>query len=382
MDNSAKSESNKTLRDEFPIQWMVAHMKKEKFRKGTILFHKGDKADKMYYVNKGTLRLIEINKLIKKGEVIGELGILSPFKERMASAICEDDIELYTVGKDELMTLFNQNPSLALELIQLGIKHLSENLKAETEAKERIESELRIARDIQIHTLPRVFPTFQERKEFDIFASMEPAKEVGGDFYDFFFISENKLCFLIGDVSGKGVPAALFMMITKTLLKANALTGLSPENILSSVNEIIYPDNDTSMFISVFCAILDTQTGEVRIGNAGHDPQLICRDGKNFEYMKLPRSFVLGPMEDSKFASAKLILKPNDVIFLYTDGVTEAMNPQKELFSKKRLQMTLSNLKDKDVTGIIQGVREEIEKFAQGAPQYDDITMLVLKFNG
>lgn len=368
--------------EEFSYKWPLSYMKKETFKKGDSLFKAGDKADKMFYINRGSLRLIEINKIIKEGEVIGEMGIFSPFKQRTASAVCEDDLEAYTMGRDEVIKFFAQDPNLAINLIQLSIKRFIENLKAETQARERIESELRIAREIQTSMLPRKFPPFPERKEFDIFAMMDPAKEVGGDFYDFFFVDKNRLCFVIGDVSGKGVPAALFMAITKTVLKTEALRGLSAEQIISRVNNILYPDNETCMFVTVFCVILDLETGEMQFANGGHNPPLICPIGGSFDFVNVPKGFVVGAMENTQCGSGKMLLSPGDMIFLYTDGVTEAMNPQNHLFSEERLKTCLTKLKDKDITEIIPDMREEIRTFAQDALQSDDITMMALRFNG
>jgi sigma-B regulation protein RsbU (phosphoserine phosphatase) len=261
------------------------------------------------------------------------------------------------------------------------LKQYINDLQETTAAKERIEADLRIAHDIQINVLPRIFPAFPDRKEFDIFAYIEPAKEVGGDLYDFFFIDENRLFFLIGDVSGKGVPAALFMMITKAVIKSEVMRGASPKKILYEANNIISVDNDSSMFVTVFCAVLDVRTGELEYGNAGHNPPLIYRSGQDYEYMDIKGSFVFGPMPDTEFSGGKLKLNPNDVIFLYTDGVTEAMNAQKKLFSEQRLQETLSDLGGSDVKEILPGVRERMREFVEDAPQSDDITMLALKFN-
>jgi len=262
------------------------------------------------------------------------------------------------------------------------LKAYMKELQETTAAKERIESDLRIATEIQTSMLPRIFPPFPDRKEFDIFAAMNPAKEVGGDFYDFFFISENELCLVIGDVCGKGIPAALFMAISKTLIKTEALRGLPPDQILFRVNNILYPDNDLSMFFTGLCVILNTETGEIKLANGGHNPPLISiADGK-FEFVQMHKSLVVAVMPDTKFESQKLTLKPNDVIFMYTDGVTEAMDPEGQLFSDDRLKQFLTNLKYKNPTDIINATRAEIEAFAQGIPQYDDITMLALRFNG
>ena len=257
------------------------------------------------------------------------------------------------------------------------------NLKEATTANERIESDLRIGRDIQASVLPRSFPAFPHRKEFDIFALMEAAKEVGGDFYDFFFITEKKLCFIIGDVSGKGVPAALFMMITKTLLKTIALRDLAPEEILFNANNLIASQNERGMFVTIQCAILDTETGELRIGNAGHNPPLLGRGvGGGYEFIALPEGIVLGAVEDARFSSVTVMLKPADIIFLYTDGITEAMNPGAEIFSDDRLRKTLSSQKGNNITEIVCGVRDEVKKYAQGAPQSDDITIVALQYIG
>lgn len=263
--------------------------------------------------------------------------------------------------------------------------YITDNLVRERrlkEEKKKIENELNVATEIQASMLPRIFPPFPDREDFNIYASMEPAKEVGGDLYDFFLIGESKLCFLIGDVSGKGVPASLFMAITKTLLKTEALRGHPPDEILYRVNNILYPDNDASMFVTIFCVTLDLKTGEMQFANGGHNPPLLCSNGGGIDFMQLPKSFVVGPMPDIEYKSQQMTLEPDDVIFLYTDGVTEAMNPRKELFSEERLKQCLSRLKGKKVKDIIDGVRTEIEDFAQGASQSDDITMLALKFNG
>jgi len=265
-----------------------------------------------------------------------------------------------------------------VESLKLHMKELERT----TAAKERIESELRVATEIQTSMLPRTFPPFPDRKEFDIFATMAPAREVGGDFYDFFFVDEKKLCFNVGDVCGKGIPAALFMAISKTLLKTEALRGLPPDQILAQVNDILYPDNELSMFFTGFCVILNTETGETLFANGGHNPPLMCTADGEFNFIQMSKSLVVGVMPDARFEPQKLVLKPDDVIFMYTDGVTEAENPEEQLFSGDRLKNCLSSLKDREPTYIIKAVRAEIEAFTRGMPQSDDITMLALRFKG
>src|SRR5215471_1317253 len=213
---------------ETAFHWPLARMKRELFRKGEYLFRAGDSADKLFYIARGALRLPEIKKRIPSGQVIGEMGIFSPGKTRTASAVCEEDVEAYTWTFTQVLDFFREDPGLALNLLQVSNKRFIENLKAETEASARIKSQLSVAREIQASMLPRTFPPFPERNEFEIYATMDAAEEVGGDFYDFFFAEKNKLCLIIGDVSGKGVPAALFMAISKALLKSEAMRGYGP----------------------------------------------------------------------------------------------------------------------------------------------------------
>ncbi|TDX58998.1 PP2C family protein-serine/threonine phosphatase [Orenia marismortui] len=254
-------------------------------------------------------------------------------------------------------------------------------LKETVATKERIESELEIASKIQVSMLPRSFPPFPNSDEFDIFASMEPARQVGGDFYDFFFISDNKLCLVIGDVSGKGIPAAIFMAITKTLIKSEALKDISPADIFYNVNNALCKDNDESLFVTAFIGIVDLRTGEFEFANAGHNAPLICRDNKGCSYLKSKDTFILGINEDFKYKTETTQLNPNNVLVLYTDGVIESRNNAKEQYSNQRLQELLSELEDKDVNNIEKVVKDDIKSFTKGAHQFDDLTMLILKFN-
>ncbi len=272
----------------------------------------------------------------------------------------------------------------SFDFMRRSLKDYIKDLKETTAAKERIESELNIAAEIQASMLPRTFPPFPERKEFDIYAMMHPAKEVGGDFYDFFFIDENRLCFLIGDVSGKGVPAALFMAIMKYLLKTEALRGVSPNEVLNRVNQTICPDNETCMFATIFLGILDVKKGIVYFANAGHNPPLLCSKNRGVKLIDVSKGFVVGVMDEVIFESQSLTLAPGDILFLYTDGVTEAMNTDGELFSVERLITSLEDiLKDTDdVTLIVKKVQDKIKDFVKNASQSDDITMVALKFKG
>ena len=262
-----------------------------------------------------------------------------------------------------------------------ALKEYIRDLTETTAAKERIQSELKVATDIQASLLPRIFPAFPERPEFDIFASMDPAKEVGGDFYDFFFIDDNNLCFLIADVAGKGVPAALYMMVTKTLLKSEGQRIGEPDQILSYVNKVLAADNDSCMFVTVFCAILDIKSGEVRFANAGHNPPLII-DSQGARYLALKAGFVLGPMEETTYETERLILQPGDTLFLYTDGVTEATNFADELYGEQQLLAALQSGPQKGLVEMIHNTRSEVTRHANGAPQSDDVTMVAITFRG
>ena len=301
------------------------------------------------------------------------LRLLAAATDEIASG--NFDVELPTVrSKDEVGVLTHD-----FQVMKTSLKEYIKNLTETTAAKERIQSELRMATEIQAGLLPRLFPAFPDRPEFDIFASMDPAKEVGGDFYDFFFIDDTNLCFLIADVSDKGVPAALYMMVAKTLLKSEGQRLGEPDQILSCVNNILASDNDSTMFATVFCAILNTETGEVRFSNAGHNAPIIM-DSQGIRYLTLKPGFVLGPMPDILYKAERLTMKPGDTLFLYTDGVTEAQNGEQELYGEEQLLNALQQAPKEDLTEMIHYIRAEVIRHTNGAPQSDDVTMVAIKY--
>jgi sigma-B regulation protein RsbU (phosphoserine phosphatase) len=305
------------------------------------------------------------------------MGLFSPGRRRTASAVSEETVEAYTMGRDEVVQLFSLNPSLALELMQLSNKRFIQNLRAETEAKERIKSELRIAREIQASMLPRMFP---DRAEFELYATMDAAEEVGGDFYDFFFVNPTKLCLVIGDVSGKGVPAALFMAVSKALLRSEAMRDYPPHEVLARVNQLLCPENQICMYVTVFCLMLDTRTGVAEYCNGGHPAPLVTNESGRVEQLEAPQGAVLGVMENAVYESRRQVLSKGDLLLFYTDGVTEAINPQYQLFSDKRLQSCLTPNSKRPVAEVVAEIRRKIGDYAQGQPQSDDITMLGLRF--
>jgi sigma-B regulation protein RsbU (phosphoserine phosphatase) len=256
-----------------------------------------------------------------------------------------------------------------------------EHLKETTAAKERIESELKIAHEIQMSMVPKIFPPFPDRSEFDIFATLVSAKEVGGDFYDFFFIDDDQLCFAVADVSGKGVPASLFMAVTKTLFKATAGNGGAPGEILARLNAEICRDNESCMFVTFFCAILNIRTGQVDYSNGGHNlPYYLHHSGVT--PLENPGGRALGVVEQSPYMSGRMVLSPGEALLLYTDGVTEAMDSRQRLYSDQRLEQFLASNRDSSPRQIIADLVNDVRRFADGAPQSDDITALALLYVG
>jgi sigma-B regulation protein RsbU (phosphoserine phosphatase) len=321
----------------------------------------------------GLIFIVIIVGFVISGRITGPIQKLGEGARIIGNGNLDKKLEIRTGDEiEDLAKIFNK----MTDDLKLYIK----DLKDTVEAKERFERELKVARDIQYSMLPGVFPAFPDRKEFDIFAMMTPAKDVGGDFYDFFFIDENRLFLCIGDVSGKGMPAALFMAMTKTLLKGAALNGQSPRDILFNVNNALEKDNNSCMFATVFCAILNVSTGELLYSNAGHNRPLLS-DGKAFEFMQMPSGCPVGPfpMTENKFQDMKTSLEPGAFIFLYTDGVTEAMNSKYELFSDAKLRDTLNGLFGETSSGLVEKVRTAVDEHAAGEPQSDDITMLALE---
>ncbi len=263
-----------------------------------------------------------------------------------------------------------------------SLKDYIERLTVTTASKERIESELKVAHDIQMSLLPKIFPPFPDREELDIYALIHPAREVGGDFYDFFFVDDEHLCFVIGDVSGKGVPAALFMAVTKTLLKATCSPGIAPGEILTRVNRELSQENDSCMFVTIFLGLLNTTTGEIFYSNGGHNGPFILRRGKETFPLEGNRGLVLGAMENAVYETGQTRLQPGESIFLYTDGVTEAVNEREELFSDQRLRTEIASLQGNPPGEVVARVAEEIVRFSHHVPQADDITMMMIKFHG
>jgi sigma-B regulation protein RsbU (phosphoserine phosphatase) len=248
--------------------------------------------------------------------------------------------------------------------------------------KQKIEGELSVARDIQMSMVPKMYPKAPEWPGGSLFAHLRSAREVGGDFYDFYLDPEGKLIFTIGDVSDKGVPAALFMAETRTLLKGMNEPGQMPHELLERVNRELEDGNAMSMFVTLFCAKLDFATGELWFSNAGHNPPLVIRQGHRVEWLKLPPGMVLGAFATSHFTTEKIVLAPGDSLLAYTDGVTEAMNPEGRMYSENRLQTTLQGMAGGSPQQLVEGMDASVKAFARGAVQSDDVTLIAVRYQG
>ena len=285
--------------------------------------------------------------------------------------------ELVVKHEDELRELADSFATMYREVGAYIAK-----LETVTAEKERIGAELDVAAKIQSSMLPCIFPAFPDRNEFDIYATMDPAKEVGGDFYDFFMVDADHLAFVVADVSGKGVPAALFMVIGKTLIKDH--TGLHDDlgEVFTEVNNILCASNSEEMFITAFEGVLNLKTGELRYVNAGHEIPFLCRKGGVFEPFKVRAGFVLAGMQGIRYRAGSIQLEPGDKVFQYSDGIPEAINSEKAPYGMKRLESVLAKNSEKAPSELLPLVKADVDAFVGDADQFDDITMLCIEFKG
>ena len=279
--------------------------------------------------------------------------------------------------KDEIQDLAE-----SIGLMEHDIVQYIDNIQKITAEKERIGAELNVATQIQADMLPRIFPPFPERKEFDLFASMTPAKEVGGDFYDFFLIDDDHICLVMADVSGKGVPAALFMVIAKTLIKNRALQGDSPAEIMKNVNEQLCEGNEAQLFVTVWVAIIQISTGKGLAANAGHEHPVIRRRDGQYELSVYRHAPALAVFEGIRFREHSFELNPGDSLFVYTDGVPEATDAGNQLFGADRMLEALNKNAALPPEETVKNVRSAVDAFVGDAPQFDDITMLCFHYKG
>ncbi|MBR6099517.1 SpoIIE family protein phosphatase [bacterium] len=287
----------------------------------------------------------------------------------------------HKISKGEDIEIKIENPEEFAQLASTFDK-MTKDIKSITRERAKINSELSIAKSIQASSLPSIFPPFPDKTEFDIFASMEAAKEVGGDFYDFFFINETQFMFLIADVSGKGIPAALFMMTVKTLINNLAQIEYEPKKLIENVNRKICETNKQGLFVTMLTGIIDINTGKTSLINCGHNLPLMKRADGNYEYLQLEPNIPLGVFEDAEYQVYETVMNPGDIIYTYTDGITEATTVNNEVFGETRLFDCLNSIEDNNPKIIAKEIRNSIMKYTDSAPQSDDITMLIFKFNG
>ena len=275
-----------------------------------------------------------------------------------------------------------ENLSLIMADMEKDLTTYEDDLKKVTAEKERINLELTLANRIQADMLPNIFPAFPDREDFDVFASMRPAKEVGGDFYDFFLIDPDHLALVMADVSGKGVPAALFMMASKILVSNFTIAGKSPGEVLETVNEQICSNNREEMFVMVWLGILDLKTGKLTASNAGHECPMLMQPGGQYEIIRRKHGFIIGGMSGMKYSEYELQLKPGSKLFLYTDGLVEATNSDNELFGTDRTLDVLNKYPDATPEETLPLMDQAVKAFVGKAPQFDDLTMLCISYTG
>ena len=316
--------------------------------------------------------------LYVKYNVISPINKLNTATKEFVNNIENDNgVKLSITTGDEIEEL-----AKSFEHMNIEIKDYIKKLSSVTAEKERISAELNVATQIQADMLPRIFPPFPERNEADLYATMKPAKEVGGDFYDFFLIDNNHMGIVMADVSGKGVPAALFMVIAKTLIKNRALMGGKPSEILSFVNNQLCENNEAEMFVTVWLGIINMSTGLMTAANAGHEFPAIKRAGGEFELLNDRHGFVLAGMPGTQYKDYQIQFEAGDMLYLYTDGVAEATDSNNELFGTDGMLKALNKEAGADCKQILVNVMQDIDGFVKEAPQFDDITMLCMIYKG
>ncbi|MDD2717175.1 MAG: SpoIIE family protein phosphatase [Candidatus Wallbacteria bacterium] len=338
--------------------------------------------------------LRSLNRILIMIAVVGIIAMLlmiTRISRKITRPLCDLAMAAENIGKgnfDAQLPEIQGNDEIAVcnesfKKMQITLRAYIENLKTTTAAKEKIESDLRIAHEIQMGMIAKIFPPYPDRHEIDLYALIEPAREVGGDLFDFFFIDDDLFCFAIGDVSGKGVPASLFMAVTITLLRAKGNKGLTAGEIVTQINEKLCLNNESLMFCTLFLGLLNVRTGELMSCSAGHNPPYIKRNGAGLDSIKFPPKCALGISADIEYSSHSVKLNPGDRVVLYTDGVTEAENMQDELFHEKRLEKVLQKENDSDTPETTtRNILASVKEFAAEAEQSDDITILVLHYKG
>lgn len=350
------------------VDWTMATLVSKAELKAQILRLSSDSV----LLGLGGIAVLILSVVWMAGSITRPVRVLSA----AAGALSADlDADLPTArGKDEVSHL-----TVAFSAMRDDLKRRIAELAETTAARERMNAELQVAHDIQMDLLPKTFPAFPERRDMDLFAVMEPAREVGGDFYDFFMLDDDRLVIAIADVSGKGVPAALFMAVTRSFLRAQFKAESDPGKVLMRVNEELSEGNDACMFVTLFCAVIRFSDGSVVYANAGHNPPALLRAGGHVEWISTPFGPAAGVLPGGSYESGHLVLSPQETLLLYTDGVTEAMDVQNEVYGTERLAVKLQIHSGLTCKAFLAALLADIRSHADGAEQSDDITMLMFK---
>lgn len=375
------------------VESVLAACEQRRLAAGDILLEPGQLNEHLFLVLEGRFQVhldaanSRLGFPIDAGECIGEMSIIDG-KPVSAYVVAEQPSVVLPVHKDLFWEHLAQTPLVTRNLMQL----LAERMRRRNDVMltamehqlrlEHLARELATARQIQASMLPKQFPLFPQHPQLDVHAIMEPAREVGGDFFDAFAVGEGQVCIAVGDVSDKGIPAALFMVRTMTLLRMEMLATASVDALLPTVNRQLATGNQSFMFVTVFVGLLDVSSGRLRYVSGGHPPPLLQRAGAGARPVAPPKGILVGVAEDARYEVAELTLEPGDRLTLYTDGITEAENPAREQFTDARLAATLDALPAASAEGQVKGLRDAVRDFAAGAAPSDDLTLLVLRYLG
>ena len=338
------------------------------------------------FVRKVLITMILVAAAVSLGQVfylgrrlLHPLQIITKEASRFASENEMRDEKLSSVikNRDEIGQL-----ARAIDQMEEQIQSYVEKITSITAEEEKMRTELSLAARIQLEALPGTFPAFPDRNEFDIYASMKPAKDVGGDFYDFFLVDDDHLCLVIADVSVKGIPAALFMMVSRTILANIAMMGMSPKEVLEKANEAICANNKEEMFVTVWLGILEISTGKVTAANAGHEYPVLKKPDQDFEILIDKHGFVLGGMEEVKYREYEFDMEPGSKLFLYTDGLPEATDNEQNMFGVELMMDALNESLNLSTKEILDHMKGRVDGFVGSAPQFDDLTMLCIEYFG
>ncbi len=368
-------------------QCVVQHL-----QSGEILISPGQENHNLYLLVSGRLQVYldaadsQISFPIARGECIGEMSLIEE-QRTSAYVIAEEDSSLMVMSEkifwDQLIHIPRAVKNL-LRMLTNRMRKDNEIIQKSLEQRlryEHLQKELEAAGNIQANILPQRIPLFPNHRQVDVAAIIEPAKEVGGDFFDAFTLDKQHICIAVGDVSGKGMPAALFMVRVITLLRMSLSKDTEFESVLPAINRMLCQNNDECMFVTLFVGLFNVESGRLTYMNGGHNPPLISSKGGAFTLLDVPQGILLGVAEEAHYDVDELIFQPGDTLVLYTDGVTEAENSQKEFFSIERACQVLSAAdKDDDVTAVVKTLGDAVTQFSKGVPQSDDITVLALRY--